>query len=123
MPETDESIPFWQQHRLSLLLGLTVLIAIVLTSVSVFIYSTSGAAQLDLSRPGYKSVSNKVEKDDTITTIVHRALLIKLQFKSLLHNMMIKQLKLRRSTHLTATPSILKCLNLVHQLTNSFYRP
>ncbi len=68
MPETDESIPFWQQHRLSLLLGLTVLIAIVLTSVSVFIYSTSGAAQLDLSRPGYKSVSNKVEKDDTITT-------------------------------------------------------
>ena len=29
------------------------------------IYSQSGAAQLDLSRPGYKSVSNQVQIDDT----------------------------------------------------------
>lgn len=67
MLEPQESLTFWRQHRLSLLLVLTVGIAVLMTCISVFIYSTSGAAQLDLSRPGYKSVSNKVEKDDTIT--------------------------------------------------------
>lgn len=56
---------FWMRHRLSLLLIITVLIACTLTVVSMIIYTQSGAAQLDLSRPGYKSVSNQVELDDT----------------------------------------------------------
>ncbi len=59
---------FWEQHRLVLLLISTILIAIVLTIISVGIYATSGAAQLDLSRPGYRSVSDQVEKQDTIDT-------------------------------------------------------
>lgn len=62
----DESLSFWDRHRLSLLLIITVAIAIVLTSVSVTIYNISGAAQLDLSRPGYLSVSSKAEKTDNI---------------------------------------------------------
>ena len=56
---------FWGNHRLSLLLILTVIIAVFLTVFSMVIYSQSGAAQLDLSRPGYKSVSNQVQIDDT----------------------------------------------------------
>ena len=56
---------FWDRHRLSLLLILTVVIAIVMTVVSVVIYNSTGAAQLDLSRPGYQSVSDKVERVDT----------------------------------------------------------
>ena len=59
---------FWDRHRLSLLLILTVLIALTMTTISVIIYNSSGAAQLDLSRPGYLSVSDKVEQDDEIDT-------------------------------------------------------
>jgi hypothetical protein len=39
-----------------------------MTTISVIIYNTSGAAQLDLSRPGYQSVSDKVEVTDNIDT-------------------------------------------------------
>ncbi len=63
---TDTELGFWDRHRLSLLLIITVIVAIVLTSVSVFLYNSSGAAQLDLSRPGYRSVSDQVETDDVI---------------------------------------------------------
>lgn len=65
---TDTELSFWDRHRLSLLLIVTVLIALTLTIVSVAIYNSSGAAQLDLSRPGYRSVSSQVEKTDTIDT-------------------------------------------------------
>lgn len=58
--------PFWHEHRLALLLGLTVVIAFVFVTVGMILYTTSGAAQLDLSRPGLKSVSNQVERDDKI---------------------------------------------------------
>lgn len=63
-----EVATFWDRHRLSLLLIITVVIAIIMTVVSVTIYNISGAAQLDLSRPGYRSVSDKVEKNDSIDT-------------------------------------------------------
>ena len=63
--EAEEvTVTFWSKHRLSLLLFMTIFIALIMTSVSVTIYSVSGAAQLDLSRPGYRSVSSQVEKDD-----------------------------------------------------------
>lgn len=61
-------LPFRDRHRLSLLLVITVVIAVFMTGVSVFIYNTSGAAQLDLSRPGYQSVSNQVGETDKIDT-------------------------------------------------------
>jgi hypothetical protein len=59
---------FWEHHRLILLLIGTIIIAVILTVISVSIYTTSGAAQLDLSRPGYRSVSSQVERADTIDT-------------------------------------------------------
>jgi len=59
---------FWDRHRLSLLLILTVLIALTMTTISVIIYNSSGAAQLDLSRPGFLPVSDKVEQNDGIDT-------------------------------------------------------
>ena len=62
----EPELTFWQHHRLSVLLGSTVVIAIALTFVSMAIYNLSGAAQLDLSRPGYQAVSNQV---DTVTKI------------------------------------------------------
>ncbi len=65
---SPEDLSFWDRHRLSLLLILTILIALTLTVVSVAIYNSSGAAQLDLSRPGYRSVSDQVERTDSIDT-------------------------------------------------------
>ena len=63
---TEAELSFWDQHRFMLLIGLTILISIVLVIVSMVIYNVSGSAQLDLSRPGYQSVSDKVEADDQI---------------------------------------------------------
>lgn len=63
----DEDMTFWDKHRLSLLLVLTVIIAIVSTVVSMYAYTSSGTAQLDLSRPGYLSATNKVDKTNKIT--------------------------------------------------------
>lgn len=58
---------FWDRHRFTLLIVATVIISIILVMVSLLIYNVSGAAQLDLSRPGYKSVSSQVERSDTTT--------------------------------------------------------
>jgi hypothetical protein len=62
----EGTLSFWDRHRLSLLLILTFILEIIMTTISVIIYNSSGAAQLDLSRPGYLSVSDQVERDDTI---------------------------------------------------------
>ncbi len=62
----EVEIAFWERHRFTLLLIITVLIAFVLTVVSMTIYNKSGAAQLDLSRPGYRSVSDKIDTDTKI---------------------------------------------------------
>jgi len=62
----DEALGFWGRHRFSLLLIITVSIALVLTVISMAIYNSSGAAQLDLSRPGYRSVSDQVDSGTTI---------------------------------------------------------
>ena len=65
--QPDEDMTFWDKHRISLLLIITVLVALTLTVVSMFAYNASGTAQLDLSRPGYLSVSDKVDRTDKIT--------------------------------------------------------
>lgn len=61
-----ESKSFWPHHRLLIMIILVVIVAITMTIVSMVIYNQSGAAQLDLSRPGYKSVSSKVDREDEI---------------------------------------------------------
>lgn len=67
LPQPEE-LTFWDRHRLSLLLIITLLIAVTLTVVSMTLYNISGAAQLDLSRPGYQSVSDQIDKDTKIDT-------------------------------------------------------
>lgn len=46
----------WEQHRFMLLVGISIVISLLLVGVSLQLYASSGAAQLDLSRPGYVSV-------------------------------------------------------------------
>lgn len=55
----------WYRTRLFVFVGVSIIIALVLVMISMALYASSGAAQLDLSRPGYKSVQNQVEQADT----------------------------------------------------------
>lgn len=66
-PASEDQLSFWDEHRFLLLIVGTMIISIVLVSVSIFIYKVSGASQLDLSRPGYQSVSDKVDRTDPVT--------------------------------------------------------
>jgi hypothetical protein len=68
-PVIDVSEPeptFWDHHRFMLLIAGTITSAIILVVISMVIYNVSGSAQLDLSRPGYQAVSDKVQETDTI---------------------------------------------------------
>lgn len=61
-----EELTFWSRHRLTLLLIITIAVALSLTVLSMTLYTISGAAQLDLSRPGYQSVSDQVDTETRI---------------------------------------------------------
>ncbi len=60
-----EELSFWDQHRYLLLIAISIGIAGVLVSISMALYVSSGASQLDLSRPGYSAVQDKVVKPDS----------------------------------------------------------
>ena len=55
---TTENV--FETHRFALLVGGVILISLFMVSVAISLYNTSGAAQLDLSRPGYKDVRKQV---------------------------------------------------------------
>lgn len=58
-------VSFVGRHRFMLMVLMSVFITAVLVSVSMSMYNSSGAAQLDLSRPGYISVRDKAVKNDS----------------------------------------------------------
>lgn len=55
----------WEQYRFLLLVGGAVIVAGFLVGVALALYASSGAAQLDLSRPGYQSVRDQVGQSST----------------------------------------------------------
>lgn len=63
---SENTLRFWDKHRLTLLLIITITITTVLTAISITIYNVSGSAQLDLSRPGYESVSDQVGQETSV---------------------------------------------------------
>lgn len=52
----------WQRHKFMALVGITIVISLFLVSVAMALYTTSGTAQLDLSRPGYQSVRDQASR-------------------------------------------------------------
>lgn len=52
------------KNNLVMLIIVAVALAGVLTAVSISLYEFSGAAQLDLSRPGYRDVTHQVERPE-----------------------------------------------------------
>ncbi len=55
----------WYKTRLVVFVGGAIVIALIMVFASMVLYLSSGAAQLDLSRPGYTAVRDKVERSDT----------------------------------------------------------
>ncbi len=55
----------WQRHRFMLLIAVTILVSLFLVAVALALYASSGAAQLDLSRPGYTSVRKQAVRSNT----------------------------------------------------------
>jgi hypothetical protein len=56
---TTQRPGFWSQHRFIVLIAITMATSFFLVVISMALYASSGAAQLDLSRPGYKSVTSQ----------------------------------------------------------------
>lgn len=52
------------EHRLIVLVVGSILVALMLVVIGMAMYHNSPAAQLDLSRPGYKSIQTKAEQYD-----------------------------------------------------------
>lgn len=61
--EDPASPTFWQQYRFFALIALVVTVALFLVSVALSLYNSSGAAQVDLSRPGYESIRDQANQD------------------------------------------------------------
>lgn len=61
-PETAQPKP-WYRRELTIFIAGSLVVALLMVIVSMAIYNSSGAAQLDLSRPGYKSVQDEVTTD------------------------------------------------------------
>lgn len=57
----------WRQHKFLLLVGATILTSMILVGVAMGMYASSGAAQLDLSRPNYQNVREKANRDERLT--------------------------------------------------------
>lgn len=61
---TQEVISVWSQHRFLLMITGAIGISLFLVGVGLALYSNSGAAQIDLSRPGYAAVRSEVTAND-----------------------------------------------------------
>ncbi len=55
----------WYRHKVVLLVSGSIMVALLLVMVSLALYASSGTAQLDLSRPGFKSVQSQLDKSDS----------------------------------------------------------
>ena len=68
--DTEQELSRWKawalRHQLTLLIIGTIVVTIIFTGVGLNMYHTSGAAQLDLSRPGYERAREIVREDDAI---------------------------------------------------------
>lgn len=59
-------MPFWRQHLFLVMVVGALIIALFLVMISMNLYRSSGAAQLDLSRPGYEKVREQVSRSTEV---------------------------------------------------------
>jgi hypothetical protein len=65
--EHGTALSGWRQHKFLLLVGMTIVTSMILVGVAMGMYASSGAAQLDLSRPNYQNVREKANRDERLT--------------------------------------------------------
>jgi hypothetical protein len=63
-PEPVAAKP-WYQKEIVLFVGGSIVIAFLLVVIAMALYTSSGASQLDASRPGLKSVQSKIDQSDS----------------------------------------------------------
>lgn len=66
MHEEHRMYQLAKNRFVGLIMG-SIVVALVLVVIALYLYSRSGAAQVDLSRPGYSSVRGEVKEDDDST--------------------------------------------------------
>lgn len=64
MAAQQRDVTLWERHRFATMITGSIVIAMTLVAIALALYSSSGAAQLDLSRPGYVSVREKVTQSN-----------------------------------------------------------
>lgn len=57
----------WRAHKFFVLVAATIATSMLLVMIAMAMYSSSGAAQLDLSRPGYQAVQSQADRGESIT--------------------------------------------------------
>jgi len=62
--DQPDDVSYWAKHRLLALIVSAIIISLGLVTISLALYGSSGAAQLDLSRPGYRAVSSQAVKSE-----------------------------------------------------------
>lgn len=60
----DIQLTPWQQHRFLVMIGGVISAALFLVCVALGLYNSSGAAQVDLSRPDYEAIRSQAAKDE-----------------------------------------------------------
>ena len=54
----------WEKHRFMFMVAGVITISLILVTISMNLYNSNGAAQVDLSRPGFQSVRGQVSRDE-----------------------------------------------------------
>ena len=67
--EHDATIeqPRWAKHRFLIMIAVSIVMAGLLVVVSISMYYFTGTAQLDLSRPGYRTVKDQAKPQEAVT--------------------------------------------------------
>lgn len=60
----DAEVGRFSKHKFMVLIAVSIVIALMLTAISMTLYAWSGAAQVDLSRPGYQSVRKEAKSNE-----------------------------------------------------------
>ncbi len=58
----------WRQNQFLIMIVSVIIVACTSVAIAMDIYNTSGAAQVDLSRPGFKEVRKQANRDTTPTS-------------------------------------------------------
>lgn len=66
LAQEAKGMSFWRQHLFLVMVVGAIILALFLVMIAMNLYRSSGAAQLDLSRPGYERVREQVGRSNEV---------------------------------------------------------